>query len=219
VPGDNQLKLHGEFSCAGTPGALPVVLKAQALGCADYDLRAAAREAGANRASPPLLAARFRPVAGSFALSHQRFTPVSALNENFSWEAEGTSLGSASASGGQWLLLSPFWLPKEWDQALHSRKTPLFLNQGYPLTLEEEFDFTLPPRAQPAPLPGVSENKTGPLRWRIEWQMSGDHKLSASLRAELARGELAAADTPVLQKQLCDLLAALASGASFSVLP
>ena len=53
-----------------------------------------------------------------------------------------------------------------------------------------------------------------PLRWRVEWTKIGDDKLAARLRAELARGELSAAETPALQKQLRELLAALAAGAS-----
>jgi hypothetical protein len=35
---------------------------------------------------------------------------------------------------------------------------PLFLNQGYPLTLEEEFTFTLAARARAAALPPAVEN-------------------------------------------------------------
>jgi hypothetical protein len=82
------------------------------------------------------------------------------------------------------------------------------------LTLEEEFEFTLPANAQPAVVPGVSENKSAPLRWRIEWTKIGNDKLSARMRAELAGGELSPSETPALQKQLRELLAALAGGAS-----
>ena len=48
-------------------------------------------------------------------------------------------MGLCSTAGGSRLLRAPFWLPKEWDLALHRRKAGLYLNQGYPLTLEEEF--------------------------------------------------------------------------------
>src|SRR5713226_9446155 len=67
------------------------------------------------------------------------------------------------------LLHSPFWLPKEWDLALHQRKGALFLNEGYPLTLDEEFAFELPTKVQVFELPGLAENDQEPLRWRIEW--------------------------------------------------
>ncbi len=43
--------------------------------------------------------------------------------------------------------------------------------------------------------------------------------MAARLRAELARGELTAAETPVLQQQLRELLAALAAGARLPVPP
>jgi hypothetical protein len=43
--------------------------------------------------------------------------------------------------------------------------------------------------------------------------------LAARLRAELASGELTAAETPVFQKQLRELLAALAAGASLPAAP
>jgi hypothetical protein len=100
--------------------------------------------------------------------------------------------------------------------ALHHRKAALYLNLGYPLTLEEEFEFALPAKAQPAVLPGVKENTTAPLRWRVEWTKLGEDRLVARLRAELARGELTVAETPVVQRQLRELLAALAAGASLA---
>jgi len=100
---------------------------------------------------------------------------------------------------------------------LHRRKSGLHLNQGYPLRLEEEFVFTLPANAQPGTLPGVSENKTEPLRWRIEWVRIGDGQVAARFQAELVRGEFLAAETPGLQQQLRELLAALAESASWTV--
>ena len=128
-------------------------------------------------------------------------------------------MGLFARVGGGGLLRAPFWLPKEWDVALHRRKAALYLNQGYPLTLEEEFEFALPPKAQPAILPGVMENGTAPLRWRVEWAKLGDDKLVARFHAELAQGELTVAETPVLQKQMRELLAALAAGASLPAVP
>ena len=188
-------------------------------GYPDYELRSAAREAKEYWASLPLLSARFRPVAGSFALEKQSATAVSALDENFAWQAEGMCLGTSAMTDGKWRLQAPFWLPKEWDLALHRRKAPLFLNQGYPLTLEEEIEFALPSRAQPLALPGVVENKAEPLSWRIEWRKSDDDKLTAHFHAELARGELSPSDTSILQQQLRELLGALAEGVTVSPPP
>jgi len=215
----HQLKLHATVDCSEPGGPLPATFTASAVGYPDYELRAAARETRERGASLPLLAAKFRPVAGAFVLEKQIATPVAALDENFTWRGEGAFVGLAYGAGGKWQLHSPFWLPKEWDLALHRRKTALFLNEGYPLMLEEEFEFALPAKAQPAALPEVMENMQEPLRWKLEWVRVGDDKLAARLRAELARGELSRAETPVLQKQLRALLSALGASASFSAVP
>jgi hypothetical protein len=218
-PKQHRLTLHGEVDCTAATEAVPIKLNATAVGYPDYELRTTARESKEHGFSVPLLAARFRPAAGSFALEEQKASEVSALGESFAWSAEGTWVGGCSSGGSFWWLHSPFWLPKEWEAALHRRQAGLYLSQGYPLILEEEFVFLLPAKAQLGPLPGVSENKTEPLQWRVEWASIGEGKLVARLRAELARGEVPAAETPGLQKQLRALLAALAGSASVTVSP
>jgi hypothetical protein len=218
-PREHVLKVRGELDCSGPLDALPVKLTATALGYPDYELRTTAREAKEHAVGVPLLAAKYRPAAGSFALESQIATSVAALNEDFTWRAAGTCVGLFARAGERDLLRAPFWLPKEWDLALHHRKAGLYLNLGYPLTLEEEFEFVLSPKAQPAVLPGVKENTTAPLRWRVEWTKLGDDKLVARMRAELACGELTAAETPAVQQQLRELLAALAAGASLPSAP
>jgi hypothetical protein len=218
-PREHLLTLHGSVDCTGVTEAMPVTLNATAIGYPDYELRTTAREAKAHGYSFPLLGAKFHPAAGSFALEQQTVSAVSALDESFAWKAEGTWVGGCSAGGGLRWLHAPFWLPKEWGLALHRRTAGLYLNQGYPLTLEEEFVFALPPKAEPKVLPGVIESKTEPLRWRLEWTKIGDGKLAARLHAELGRGEYSVAETPGLQKQLRELLAALAGSASWSVPP
>ncbi|MGD0259616.1 MAG: DUF3857 domain-containing protein [Verrucomicrobiota bacterium] len=218
-PREHVLEVRGEVDCSGEMDALPVKLTATARGYPDYELRTTAREAKEHAFTLPLLSAKYRPAAGSFALESQSATSVAALNEDFTWRAAGTCVGLFARAADSGLLRAPFWLPKEWDLALHRRKAGLYLNQGYPLTLEEEFEFALPPKAQPAVLPGVRENSTAPLRWRVEWTKLGDDKLAARMRAELARGELTAAETPVVQRQLRGLIAALAGGASLPAGP
>jgi hypothetical protein len=216
-PSEHVMKVRGEVDCTGALDALPVKLNATASGYPDYELRTTARETKEHALTLPLLAAHFRPAAGSFAMETQSSTSVAALDEDFAWQATGTCVGLCSTTGGSRLLRAPFWLPKEWDLALHRRKAGLYLNQGYPLTLEEEFEFTLPANASLAVVPAVSEvseNRSAPLRWRIEWTKIGNDKLSARMRAELAGGELSPSETQALQKQLRDLLAALAGGAS-----
>lgn len=239
-PKEHRLTLRGEIDWLGAfepDAALPVALSATALGYPDYELRAAAQETKAHRASLPLLAARFRPVAGAFALEKQTATSAAALDENFTWHATGTYVGAASIADqpepipappptthdtrhplpATWLLHSPFWLPKEWDLALHRRKAGLFLNQGYPLTLEEDFEIALPATTRDVLLPAFTENEEGPLRWRVQWRKSGEGKLNTLLQVELERGELSAAETPLLQRQLRSLLAALSASASLSL--
>jgi hypothetical protein len=213
------LKVRGEVDCSGPMDALPVKLTATALGYPDYDLRTTGREAKEHAVGVPLLAAKYRPVAGSFALESQGATSVAALNEDFIWRATGMCVGLLARAGDRGLLRAPFWLPKEWDLALHHRKAGLYLNMGYPLTLDEEFEFALPAKAQATDLPGVKENSTAPLRWRVEWTKLGDDRLVARLRAELACGELTVAETPVVQRQLRELLTALAAGAQLSAAP
>ena len=218
-PREHVLKVRGEVDCSGPMEALPVKLTATALGYPDYELRTTAREMKEHAVGVPLLTAKFHPTAGSFALESQSATSVAALNEGFAWRAGGTCVGLCSTAGKSGLLRAPFWLPKEWDLALHRRKAGLYLNMGYPLTLEEEFEFALPPNAQPSALPGVKESNAAPLRWRVEWTKLAEGRLAARLRAELASGELTAMETPVFQKQLRELLAALAAGADLPAAP
>jgi len=214
---DHELKLLGKVDCAHPGEPLPIRLRFDARGYPDYELRAAARESKEHAGSSPLLAGRLHPVAGAFALDTQSAAQISALNEDFSGQMEGTWVGGASLTAGKWLLRAPFWTPKEWDAALHHRKAPLFLNEGYPLTLEEEFAFTLPAKAELEPMPGVNQSGAGPLQWRIEWARVGDDKLSARFHAELAHGQMSRAETAEFQKQLRGLLSALAGGVGFSV--
>jgi len=216
---EHVLTVRGEVDCSGPADALPAKLTATASGYPDYELRTAAQDAKQHAFSLPLLAAKYRVAAGSFALESQSATSVDALEQAFTWRATGTGVGWLSRVGNRGVLRAPFWLPKEWDLALHRRKAALYLNQGYPLTLDEEVTFALPPTTQPTALPGVKENGKAPLRWRVEWTKLGDDKLLARLRAELDRGELTVAETTGLQQQMRELMAALAAGAELPVPP
>jgi len=141
----------------------------------------------------------------------QHATPVSALGENFAWSARGTWIGLLSRNTKTGLLRSPFWVPREWDTALNQRHAPLFLNQGYPLTLEQEMTVTLPRGANVMSLPRFCENSDGPLRWRIEWSERTPDKVVARMVAELGEGELSAAETTLFQDQLRMLITAASS--------
>lgn len=202
-PDAHQLKLRAQIECSGD---WPVKLDVTTTGFCDYALRATARFVGELKTTQPLLAMKLRPVAGAFAMTKQTFTPVSTLDENFAWHAEGTWTGLNPV-----MLTAPFWLPDEWDAALHVRTGPLFLNQGYPLQLDERIEFAA--GKKPSALPPPTENASPPLRWKVEWSKTGD---SAQLRAELLSGEIPVDQVPAFQRQLRALLNALAAGASFS---
>jgi len=215
-PKDHSLELRGQIDCAGSGPDLPATLAAVAHGFPDYEMRAASRENSGIASSIPLLASRYRPVAGAFALEKQHATSAAALDEDFSWHADGAYVGLSATGQGRRSLQPPFWLPVEWDLALHHRKSALFLNQGYPLTLDENFEMSLGESGKGVSLPEPAQNTDAPLRWKVEWARMGDAKLAARFHAESVRGKLSSADTPVFQRQLRDLLAALGAGASVS---
>ncbi len=213
-PEDHRLSINGQVAWSENLEGMPAEIKAVAKGYPDYEFRATAREAREHRASLPLLTAKYHPLSGSFALSSQSATPISNLQEDFSWRGEGTCIGLGARSGNKATLRSPFWIPREWDLALHQRHSPLFINQGYPLVLEQEFEFALPSGSKASALPKICENSQDPLRWRVEWSTIGDDKVRARFSAQLQRGELTDADTAVFQEQLRQLLPALSSEAA-----
>jgi hypothetical protein len=213
APRDHELSVRGELDLSRPGEAIPLKLAVRASGYPDYEMRETSRGARQHGASLALLGAKFRPASGVFALARQSSSSVSVLDENFAWQGEGQWVGGYTTFNGEGMLRAPFWLPKEWDLALNARQSPLFLNQGYPLLLDEAFEIRLAAGAAVGSLPAVAENAAGPLRWKVAWAKVGDDKLSASLRVELVRGECSAEDTPELQAQLRRLFQALAEGA------
>jgi len=127
-----------------------------------------------------------------------------------------SGLAGDARKGQTALLRSVFWLPKEWELALNHRNSALLLNGGYPLTLDEEIDFTLPPRSKVTATVGPAESSEPPLKWKIEWKKSGDAKLRATLHAELSHGELSVAEIAAFQRQLRSLMNAVGSESAFS---
>ena len=189
--------------------ALPVKLNATALGYPDYELRTAAREAKEHGFSVPLLAAKFHPVGRLLRAGEpEGDAGVRAGRELHLAAPRAPGSGPARQRGRCGLLRAPFWLPKEWDAALHRRKAGLLPEPGLPADPGRGVRVPAAGQGATGVLPGVRESKTGPLRWRVEWAKIGEGKLVARLQAELARGELSAAETPAVQKQLRALLAA-----------
>ena len=213
-PADHVLRLSGQVSLAGD-AALPASFEARTSGFADYALRAAARASGAPRAAQPILGQMLRLSSGVFALTKQEQSPVTALEEPFVWKGEGSVHGLVSRVAGtdSSVLRAPFWLPREWDLALDARRSSLFLNQGYPLTLEEEIDLRLPKDAEAPTLPASRESASLPLRWTTRWTAPAPGVVRARLELRLASGELSLDETVAFQKQLGTLQQALAEGA------
>jgi hypothetical protein len=216
----HHLTLEGTLG-PGPDASAPVAgtLLARATGYADYGLRSAARQAEAQPTTRPVLAEEYRPAAGLFSMDAQDGTSVSALDREFTWRARGSWSGLVSAlPGAGRVLRAPFWLPREWEGALHPRRSPLHLNQGYPLTLEQRFLIALPSGASAAALPAPRSNTSGPLRYDLRWTREATGVL-ASLRIELVRGELDEQDTRAFQAQLRGLLAVVGEGTTFGVQP
>jgi Domain of Unknown Function with PDB structure (DUF3857)/Transglutaminase-like superfamily len=216
-PSRHKLTVRGEIDCTHGLNELPATFEVVAFGYPDYELRESARGAK-ERGAVPYLSARYRVSAGSFALEKQTATSVAALDQDFSWRAQGRLIGSLSklpndlTNSIRASLRPSFWLPKEWDLALNQRKSALFLNQGYPLTLDEQLEFALPSGSRVARLPGPAANTQGPLTWTLAWTKSDDGRLRVVLHAELSTGELSAAETPSLQQQLRALITAVNAG-------
>jgi hypothetical protein len=215
VAADHRLKIQGVLDLSSLTDSVPASLDALSHGYPDYELREAAREAKEHQSVQPILSLKFRPVAGEFGMETQNYTSLSALDQDLSWKGQGGWVGLAFVKSNTCIVHSPFWLPREWDAALHRRKGPLFLNQGYPLTLQEQIELSLPPGAQVDVLPDVSSGQAPPLRWRVEWAKVNHDKLVARFQAELAKGELSLPETQSFQQQLRSLLSTLAADASF----
>jgi hypothetical protein len=186
----------------------PVVV--QSSGYADYALRALARQ---GVAAWPVFGGEYRPASGVFEMASQTHTPPAALDRDFEWRAEGAWAGLAAAlpTGGR-LLRAPFWLPAEWGEALHARRSPLFLNEGYPLALDQEVEIAVASGRKLAALPSVRQGDGGPLAWKIEWAKSGPRAATARLQVELKSGELDSGQTVQFQRELRALLGALSEG-------
>ncbi len=205
------LKIRGDLDCRLLTNALnegvPAKLSLTASGFPDYLLRQTAQDLrGQTGAS--LLGMKFAPLCGVFAANSESASAISALEQDFSWKGDGTWIGLVTGVDTNATARAPIWLPKEWELALHARKQPLLLNEGYPLRLEEEFDIALPVQANPSGLCPPMESTGTPLRWRVEWTRVSDDKLFVRLQAELAKGELSEVETQAFQQQLRGLLSA-----------
>jgi hypothetical protein len=206
-PAAHRLQLKASVPLSMDPARIEVTSH----GFVDYALRLAAEGAGKR----PILGSSYHPTAGSFAQLRQDHSSAADLGSEFSLTASGRFAGLVSHLGEGDLVRAPFWIPDEWEGALDARTAPLFLNEGYPLVLEERVDLGLPAGARALRLPPIQESTAPPLRYRLEWS-GGPSGGTAALRVELTTGDLGTDLTTSFQEQLRGLLAALAQGLSYA---
>jgi hypothetical protein len=211
---DNALNILSKID-ASDRDAIRMSIHAQATGYADYTLRAAARRMG-KRSPVPLLGSAVRLANGSFALQTQDFTSPSDLETNFQADVTGTAIGICDLDTTNGFVRPPLLLPAEWTIALHARRQPLFLNDGYPLLLTERAEIKLPARAR-VELPAQAKGSDGPLRWALAWTKSADDELTVKLDCELTKSELSMPETTQFQRQVRELFTVLSRPAIVSV--
>ena len=207
---DHRLALSMEVALSGTPAT--GAIEARTTGFVDYRLRQAARGLADVARNTPLLAADLRPVAGAFSLDEQRSSDASDLERPFAWSATGSWTGvvATAPDGARWAR-APFWIPDEWPDALNRRQSPLYLNDGYPLELDETVRFTGAAGLASPALPPPATGDGDAFRWQVEWSREGGTIL-ARLRATLAHADLSDEQTRAFQRELRSLLEALAVG-------
>jgi hypothetical protein len=216
---DHVLELRGQLDCSDPSLSLPASLAVTSSGIADYGLRSNAQHIASGQSTRPLLASIYRPSTGVFALGRQSFTAAADLSASFEWHGEGRCVGLVTRSGSNYRVRVPFWIPRAWDTVLNARQAPLFIHQGYPLKLEQEFDVTLPAAVQNLVLPAASAGVRDPFHWQLKWSLHAGGKVKAKLTTKLLRGELSSDDTPVLQAQLQKLFESMVGEVRFSLTP
>ena len=213
LPQDHRLSLHAKLKCESlTSIDQPLTIQVETAGYPDYEFRSITRRVKEHSANSPVLTAKFRTANGTFSMDKQTYSSVSALSENFNWQAEGRIIGAVEVADDKRLILrAPFWLPTEWDVALHRRSSGLLLNFGYPLVIDEAVEFHLPPEMTKFNVPAIRENKEGPMKWKLSWQKV-DQNIRAHLEVELSSGELTDAEAKEFQNQLRHCFAAINTG-------
>jgi hypothetical protein len=205
---DHRLVLAIEVPLGGAPGAI----EARTTGFVDYRLRQTARGLADGARNLPVLGLEHEPVAGVFTLAAQRSSDAADLERPFEWSATGSWAGvvAQAPDGARWVR-APFWIPAEWPEALHHRRSALHLNDGYPFELEETVRFTSAAGLSGHALPPPTSGHGDALRWSVAWSAEGG-AIVARLRATLARADLSDEGTRAFQRELRALLEALAVG-------
>jgi hypothetical protein len=218
VAQDHRLALKMTVNFSGTDGREATGrIDATAGGYGDYLLRTSAKEWNAKERIAPLLEGAFMPTSGIFAAAKQDAADVAALEQDFSWSAEGSWSGLVSAlpQSATRLVRFPAWLPKEWTLALLPCTTPMLLNAGYPMTLSQTCAFRLPAGAGGVKLPEVRHGEGPALQWNLAWSQPASGEVRADLEMSLLKADLDAAGTAAFQTSCRQLRDALQDGFSF----
>ncbi|MEZ0297122.1 MAG: transglutaminase domain-containing protein [Candidatus Methylacidiphilales bacterium] len=198
----------------------PATLELKTQGIVDYLMRSSARRS--SDSNTPDLWDVLRPANAAFSLATQKHTPALKLDAPFTWSATGrfgaittripalpvTASGLPGAPAT--LLRAPILLP-EWGEALHDRTTPLFLNEGFPLTIRQESSVKLTRVPSSLMLPALIKSEAPPLKYSIEWKRPSPDTVVAQINVELETGEMSMAQTLAFQTQYRALLQAVAT--------
>jgi len=192
-------------------------IDAQGQGYADYLLRASAKEWNDKARLAPLLAGAFSPSSGAFEAEKQDVADVAALEQIFTWSADGTWSGLVSAlpQSSVRMVRFPAWLPKEWTLALLPRTSPMLLNQGYPMQVDQACTFKLPSGCRELKLPASQHDENAALAWKLSWSQPAADEVDAKLELSLLDGNLDPAASQAFQAGCRRLQNALQDGFSF----
>jgi transglutaminase-like putative cysteine protease len=192
-------------------------IEAQGQGYADYLLRYTAKEWNEKARLAPLLDGAFTPASGALAAAKQNAADVAALEQDFSWSADGTWSGLVSAlpQSPVRMVRFPAWLPKEWTMALLPRTSPMLLNEGYPMQVTQTCAFKLPAGCREVKLPAPQHNDGPALAWKLSWSQPSAGEVDATLELSLLDANLDPATTQAFQSSCKQLENALQDGFSF----
>jgi hypothetical protein len=192
-------------------------IDAQGQGYADYLLRASAKDWNDKARMAPLLSGVFSPSSGAFEAAKQDAADVAALDQIYTWSADGTWSGLVSAlpQSPERMVRFPAWLPREWTMALLPRTSPMLLNEGYPMQVDQSCTFRLPAGCRELKLPASQHEDGTELTWKLSWSQPTAGEVDAKLELTLLDANPDTAATKEFQASCRRLQNALQDGFSF----
>ncbi len=194
--------------------AAMVKMEVKTKGFADYALRSALN---ARKGSIGVLDSLFQPVSGRFEPSQEESSSTDDLSAPATCMTSGTWRGLISAvpASKTKLMFLPAWVPSQWDLAALPRHNDLFLNEGYPMSIEQNFTIDLSPDARGVEVPANAGRKGPALSWDLEWSKVSDQKITAKLTISLEKSTLDSAGVADFQLSYNLLEDALRDGLAY----